>query len=242
MAKRTPLIIAHRGASGLVASENTVEAFEKAVEIGAPMVEFDVRRTRDKVLVCIHDAEIDGAPIDGLTFDELQSRSAKLGFEVPRLKHVLSAFKGRISFDVELKEQGYEDQVLDVISSELTPSQYIIKSFHDETVRVIKAMDEQVYTGLLLGVTAPAGMKTRLGEVLPEVRLARAGVDFVSPNHKLVKLGFIGRMHRLGYKVYVWTVDDIDMMTRLLKLGADGIITNRPDLGLSVVGSAGRDH
>jgi glycerophosphoryl diester phosphodiesterase len=237
MKKTSTIIIAHRGASGLVPSENTVEAFEKAVEVGAAMIEFDVRRTKDKTLVCIHDADIDGARVDGMTFDQLQSRATALGYEVPRLKDVLAAFKGRIAFDVELKERGYEAQVLDVLASEVTPSQFVIKSFHDETVKVLKEMDEQVYAGLLLGVAAPAGLKTRVKEVLPEIRLARVGADFVSPNHQLLRLGFVARMHRLGYKVYVWTVDDVALMKRLVEQGVDAIVTNRPDLGLSVVGA-----
>lgn len=236
MSASGPLIIAHRGASGLVPFDNTMEAFEKAIEVGAPMVEFDIRRTKDRTLVCYHDADIDGAPLSELSFDELQVRAKGLGFEVPRLRDMLRACRGRITFDVEIKDTGYEAQILDVLCSELYPKEFVVKSFHDKTVKEVKQLNEQVRTGLLVGIDKPDNaLRTRLREVLPEVRMAQTGADFVSPHYKLVRFGFVPRMHRLGYKVFVWTVDDPELMASLIRKGVDAIITNRPDIGLDLL-------
>ncbi len=233
-------IIAHRGASGLVPFENTMDAFEKAIEIGAPMMEFDVRRTRDGVLVCFHDAHVQQAPLASMTYEELLERTRALGFEAPRLRDVLEACRGRIAFDIEIKEGGYEDQIVGVICDTISPSDCIIKSFDDATVLRVKELNEHLCVGLLLGVDKPErALRTRLGEIYPELRLSACRADFVSPNHKLLKMGFVRRMHRLGYEVLVWTVDDPALMAALIRAGVDGLITNRPDLGLGQLRAAG---
>ena len=78
-------VIAHRGASGLVDVENTLEAFEKAVEIKADMVEFDVRKTKDNVLIVFHDKNFQDVPIGWLTYEEMEKRANAQGFHVPLL-------------------------------------------------------------------------------------------------------------------------------------------------------------
>lgn len=229
-------VIAHRGARGLVAHGNTMASFEKAVEVGAPMMEFDVRRTRDHQLVCFHDPDIGGRPLCELTLRELRDAAAKEDFEVPRLADVLEHFSGRILFDIEVKEVGYETQIMDLVSGLLQPSQYIIKSFEDVVVGRIKALEPACRAGLLLGLDNPKNVvKTRASELFPALRLARCMADFVSPNHKLVRLGFVKRMQALGQDVYVWTVNEPELMREMVARGVHALITDRPDLALKVV-------
>ncbi|MBH23695.1 MAG: glycerophosphodiester phosphodiesterase [Myxococcales bacterium] len=228
-----PLVIAHRGASGLVDSENSLEAFELAIELGADMVEFDVRKTRDGVLVCIHDAELSGHPIAQMDYGELRERTEATGAAAPTLEEVVRLCRGRIRLDVELKEYGDERQVLAILTRELSRADFVVKSFLDRTVKALKQADPRVTAGLLLGLEHPERVvATRASELFPGRRLRACSADFVSPNHQLLRLGFVPRMRRGGLPVFVWTVNDVRIMERVARLGADAIITDRPDLAL----------
>ena len=113
----TPAIIAHRGAVSF-AHENTLEAFEAAVQIGADAVEFDVRRTFDGVLVIHHDATLPGKRrlVANATYEELKLSGARRGYHIPTLEETLHHLCGRIALDIELKEAGFEREGLIVPS------------------------------------------------------------------------------------------------------------------------------
>ena len=234
-----PRIVAHRGARGLCDSENTVEAFEKAHEIGAEWIEFDVRRTGDGEFVCFHDEAHGGVPLADLTSPELLASTRAVGFDVPRVEAVLRRFRGRLKLDIEIKEGGYEAELVRLATRYLDPSQFVMKSFVDAAVAAVKRADPAVRAGLLLGVDGPRfDPRVRGREVFPESRLLRLKADFASPNDGLVMLGLVQRMHALGMEVWVWTVNDGKRMQELVDLGVDAIITDRPDIGLEVVGRA----
>ncbi len=114
--KTEKLIIAHRGAPGY-ARENTIESFKKALALGADMIEFDVRRTKDHALIVYHDERIQGHPIKDLVFEAIRRIAANQGFDIPTVEEVLKWSKGKIKLDVELKEEGYEREVAQLISS-----------------------------------------------------------------------------------------------------------------------------
>lgn len=124
------LVVAHRGASS-VAPENTLEAFAKAIELGADAVELDVRRDADGGLVVAHDP----LPAPG----------------APTLEQVVELCAGRIALDVELKEPGLEEDVLRVVSD----ADFVVTSFLPKVVAATKRLDPDVGTGLLLR-TLPA--------------------------------------------------------------------------------------
>ncbi len=226
-------IIAHRGASGLVEYDNSLESFRKAIEIGVDMIEFDVRRTKDGKLVAFHDSDIDGRKISSLTYSEIVKISESIGFKVPLVEDVIKLSKGKVGLDIELKEEGYEDILIKLVRGHLDHDEFVMKSFSDRAVKAIKRHDPKIRTGLLLGVENPENkLKTRLSELFPGRRLKRCGADFVSPNYRLLKLFFMRRMRERD--VYVWTVNDVDLMEKLMKKGVDGLITDRPDLACKV--------
>src|SRR5579871_3785320 len=108
------MVAAHRGFSATqdnTASENTIAAFTNAIDVGADMIEFDVRRTRDGELIAFHDAAVGGTPVSGLTREDI---AAAAGVRPPLLAEVLSTCAGRIRLDVELKEDGYVPDVMAV--------------------------------------------------------------------------------------------------------------------------------
>ncbi len=228
-------IIAHRGASGLVEFENTIESFRKAIEIGADMIEFDVRKTKDDRLIAFHDPSIGGRKISDLTYDEVLEFSKKIGYEVPLVEDVLRLCKGKIGLDIEFKEIGYEEEVIELVENYLDYDEFLMKSFNDETVRRINKYDPSIKTGLLLGVEEPENtIKTRFSELFPKKRLKKCRADFVSPNYRLLHLFFLKRMRKAGIDVYVWTVNDSEMIKKLLGKDVTGIITDRPDLALKL--------
>lgn len=227
-------IIAHRGASALVDHENTIEAFEKAIEIGTHMMEFDIRLTKDKVMVSYHDETIkEGIKISDLTHEELNKRTLALGFRVPTVEEIFKLGRGKILFDIELKESGYEEQVVTLTKKHLDYDMYLMKSFLDEVVIKIKSIDPNIRTGLLLGTSKPKPyLLTRYSEIFPWYRIRKIKPDFIGPYYKLLRFNYVKRMKRLKMPLYVWTVNEPHIMEDLLKMGVAGVITDYPDLGL----------
>lgn len=228
------MIVAHRGASGLVEHENTIDAFQKAIDVGADCIECDVRRTKDGVLIIFHDELINGVPVNELTHREILDIT---GYHVPTLEETLEFVKGKILIDIELKEGGYEEEAVALIQKHLKNDEFYIRSFLDKTVRKVKKIDKTITTALLLGLEHPKNvLLTRLSELFPFFRILKTKCDIVSPYYRLLKLGFVTRMRILGRRVSVWTVDDEPLMKVLLKKKkVDSLVTNYPDVALRIL-------
>ena len=230
MQTQRTLIAGHRGARGL-APENTIEAFEKAIELGADMVEFDVRRTADGTLVIHHDEDISGTLLQDLSCKQLLELK---DVRVPTLEEVLRLCAGRIAVDIELKETGCEEAVLKLVSEHANTDEVIITSFIDSVVARIKEIDSSVRTGLLVGPNLPNPLCAILFGPFPLRRCAKVGADVVVPHFSLLRFGFLQRARKRGYPVYVWTVNDEAKMERLIKAGVAAIITDFPDKALEI--------
>lgn len=226
-------IIAHRGASALAKRENTIESFLIAINLHADYVEFDIRMTKDHVLVVFHDSHINGKALSSITYSELSAEAAKDGYTVPFLEDVLKVCKGKIKLDIELKEAGYEKEVIKQVIKYYDYDEFMMKSFLDSAVFNIKKYDHNITTGLLVG-TKTAGLKRRLNEYFPLRRMWRCGADFISPHRQLATREFIKRMHLHKKKVYVWTVNKPENIYKFLKKHVDGIITDKPNVGLQI--------
>ena len=226
-------VIAHRGASGLVGQDNTIESFGKAIEIGADMVEFDVRQTKDKVLIVYHDKNFADTPIAWQTYSNIEKEAANRGFHVPLFREVLELCHGKIFMDIEVKEHGYEKKLVRELKKYADTSEYSVKSFVDKVPYAIKKIDPGIETGLLVG-GENAKLKKSLNSIFPARRLKACKADFVSPYYRCLRLGFIRRMKKAGYPVYVWTVNDRKMIKKLLSKNITAIITDRPDIALEL--------
>jgi len=229
------MVVAHRGASGLVEHENTIEAFQKAIDVGADCIECDVRKTADGILVIYHDKLINGVSVNSLNYHEIL---ALTGYHVPTLEETLLFVKGKILIDIELKEEGYEDEVVALIKKHLQNDEFYIRSFIDKSLIKIKKIDKTIITALLLGLEKPKNvLLTRLSELFPIFRILKTKCDYVSPYYRLLKLGYVTRMKLLGKPVSVWTVDDEVLMKKLLKKKkVASLVTNYPDVALRILG------
>lgn len=232
-----PLVIAHRGASALASHENTLEAFQIAIDIKADMAEFDIRKTKDNQLVVFHDRELDGTSVSELTYSQMNELAAKENYRIPLLEEVLKLCKGKIYLDVEIKETGFEDRVLDMLLKRFGYSydEFSIKSFEDKVPLRVKQLDERVRTGLLLG-KSKLTLAKRLSEYFPLKRLKDCRADFVSPEYHFLTWTFIRRMKLTGYDIYAWTINEAGLMKKMERKGIDAVITDYPDVALQVYG------
>jgi len=188
-------IVAHRGASGLVPHENTLEAFQKAIDVGADCIELDVRKTKDQQIIVIHDDHLLEAVVKETNYADLLAISNGLGYHLPLLSEALKLVKGKILVDIEIKEAGYEEEIVDLIHQYLSNDEFMIRSFEDQSVLAVKKYDPQIITALLLGKDKPKHVVlTRLSELFPGFRLRRCRADYVSPHYRLLRFGFIKRM------------------------------------------------
>lgn len=227
-------IFAHRGNGG-AAHENTLKAFEDAIILGVDGIELDVRQTKDGVLVIFHDAEIGDKKINKLSFAELNQAASAENFLVPTLEEVLKLLAGKLLVQVEIKEFGYEQAVVETALRLLPLDKFFITSFNYKAVKIIRTKFPQVQCGLLVGMgdfsIAHLVWMLKSLFLLP---LETRNVNLFLPHFLLWKFGvkyFISKKHQ----VIVWTVDRRE---HLIKLLADnrvsGIITNRPALALKL--------
>jgi glycerophosphoryl diester phosphodiesterase len=226
---RRPLVIAHRGASGH-RPENTLPAYELALEQGADMIEIDLHRTRDAAVVVSHDEDLAGlggkGEIAEASLAEVRSLDAGEGERVPTLDEVLDRFGRRIPFNLEIKRgtkaeyPGIEAAVLAALERRGLLERTLFSSFYDPVLQRLRALSPRVRTGLLISRRFPDRALER----------ARAlGAEALHPERRLATKELVEAAHGEGLAVHVYTVDDPAEMARLLALGVDGIFTNFPD-------------
>jgi glycerophosphoryl diester phosphodiesterase len=218
-------VVSHRGLSGQE-PENSLAAFRAAVARGVEAIEFDVRQTLNGVVVVAHDAEVAGLSIGQTGYEQLSAEAS----ELCTFAEALAAIPLRCRLDIEIKTPGIEEAVLRELGGARSSDEYVITSFYDQAIARTKALDPTVRVGLLLGQENPRHrLQTRLSELYPAARLRSCGADFVAPHWQLLRLGFLRRMRRLGYPVWVWAVNSTALLETLMhrpEVGA--VITDHP--------------
>jgi glycerophosphoryl diester phosphodiesterase len=233
-----PLVIAHRGASS-DAPENTPAAFEAAIALGVDAVELDVRRTSDGVLVVHHNASRRGVPVAMLTHAALVRRSRN---EPPTLDTVLDLCAGRVAVDVEIKEPGFEAEVIERASGRFSCEQLLYTSFEESVVSAVRRLDPDAHCGLLLGARRLRS-RTQRYEALPFDLAERCGADVLVVHQWLAPLrrrtrrvpstGLLAEARQRGFPMMVWTVNGPQRLRAYLADGrVAGIITDLPGVAL----------
>jgi len=222
------MIVAHRGARGLVKHENTIEAFEKAIEVGADCIEIDIRKTKDNKIIVFHDSSIKDQKIKDLKYSELLEIA---GYWIPTLEQTLEFVKDKILIDIEFKESGYVEEVIKIIHNYLNNDEFYIRSFNDDVIVDAKTYDENIICALLLGRDVKTRVvRTRLSELFPGSRIKKSGCDFIAPHYRLLKFCFMWRMKIRKQQVSVWTVNDEQIMRKVLfQKKVHAIVTDYPD-------------
>ena len=228
------LVIAHRGASAY-APENTLPAFELAARQGADMVELDVQRSADGVLVVFHDDTTerwDGQKRRVADCSSEALRALDIGGErVATLAEVCAfAREAGMRLNVELKGPGTGSDVARLLCDEQVEDLVLISSFSPAALAEIAEAAPHLPRAYLMG-TRSYQPSVRLRESWPFHALQEAGVAAWHPACQIPLLAqVIPRVRGAGYLVNVWTVNDVPTMRRLITLGVDGIITDTPDV------------
>ena len=196
------------------------------------MIELDVRRTGDGIYIVYHDPMLNGEMISQSSYAEIQKSSIEKGFRIPELHEVLELGNQELFLDIELKETGYETDVVEFILEYLKPQRFMISSFNDESIVKIKNNFPDVTTGLILGMDKPEKLiRIRLSEVFFHRRYRRTGADVLIPHYRLFNIWNFLFYFSLKNPVFIWTVNDVKrLMKYSKKKNITGIITNYPDL------------
>lgn len=193
------LIIGHRGAKGL-APENTVSSFKKAQDFGVGMIEVDLRKDGNRIVV---------------SHDRLSDYS-----KTTTLQEVLDSVT--TALNIELKETGIESQVLTAIKS--FSSDVLVSSKKPWVLKKIRALDENIRLGLIIG-SANFWLLPLIPWLDKKLKLYS-----VHPKYSLTSKVVVSFLKRLGKPVFVWTVNTEKQLERVSKLKVDGVFTDYPNL------------
>ncbi len=229
-----PLAFAHRGGAA-EAPENTWKAFAYAVSLGYHYVETDIRATLDGVAVALHDPTIDrvsGQPgaVDKMTWPQLQAVRLQDGREVPRLDEMLATWP-EVRWNIDVKRREAIAPVIDAIKHAGATDRVLVAAFSARrTTRVRAALGPQLATGAGRAAIARLVAAKAVPWLSMGTRASAAQVPVRRHGLLILDAGFISACHRAGVAVHVWTIDDRDEMERVLDLGVDGVMTDRPSL------------
>jgi glycerophosphoryl diester phosphodiesterase len=220
----TPLVIGHRGAMGYC-PENTLLSFQRAVDLGADWVELDVHRSRDGVLVVIHDETLERTTngtgwVADHTLAELQRLDAGQGQRIPTLDDVLDwARQHGVGVDIEVKNAPPE-AVIDAVRRAGLLDKVLISSFDHPLVQRTGRLEPRLPVGLLYAHRA-----------IDPVQMAHAaGASMLLPQWPYVVAEDVEAIHAAGLQVGTWATSDPAALAALVGMGVDAIATNHPDV------------
>ncbi len=205
------LKIGHRGAR-LQATENTLLSFKKAIASGVDMVELDVQKTKDDVLVVIHDPTIDRTTngsgyVKEMTYDELSSYKSAEGETIPTLDEVYALCIGKVQVLTEIKAMGCLALLTDLIDKHGNRNEIVVQSFlHGELVS-LREYDDAIRTAALFDELWVDGETIR--DYLKSIHANGANINFKKATKDIIE-----SMHGAGQFIYVWggSTEDVEGM------------------------------
>lgn len=236
------LVIAHRGSSGR-APENTLAAFEMALEQGSDMIECDVRLTKDEEVVVFHDRTLDRTtngkgPVEERTLEDLKRLDAGSWFSskfkgerIPTLSEVLRLLHSRAYLNIELKSESIrrrefaplQERVLQTLRDHYAQRRIFLGSFNHHLVRAIKERNPQLMTAVIYKAT-------RDFPFLPSRLVSRAKADAFVCGRWWLRRGLLKDVRNHQIPFFVYTVNNEHDVEKMLRLKIDGVITNFPDI------------
>lgn len=226
-----PLAFAHRGGAGDW-PENTMPAFEHAVGLGYRYLETDVHATADGVLLAFHDDRLDRVTdrtgeIAALPFSVVAEARVDGREPIPLLEDLLGAFPdARVNIDP--KHDDSVEPLIEVLERTAAVDRVCIGAFSDARLRTLRA---RLGPGLCTSMGPKEVARLRLDAISGRVHPTPTGCVQIPESFRGVTVtnaAVVRAAHRAGLQVHVWTVDDPAAMNRLLDLGVDGLMTDRP--------------
>jgi glycerophosphoryl diester phosphodiesterase len=247
-----PLPFAHRGGTGYARNaglENSMAAFQAAVDLGYRYLETDVHVTADGAVVAFHDASLTrttggSGRVAEVTYDELRRHLIGGRETIPLLEDLLRTWPD-VRVNIDVKARGAIDPVVRDIRHNGAAERVCLASFSERRIRrVRRLLGPRVATAYgPLGVAALRAVPVdRLRRHLLSAPVPCLQVPWRAGRLEVVTPAFVRRAHDLGKHVHVWTVDDADAMRTLLDRGVDGLMTDRLDTLRDVLVARGQWH
>jgi len=243
---KRPLVIAHRGASGL-APENTLASISKAIEIGVDRIEMDLRQTLDGEVVVLHDKTIirttnGWGSLRKIPLKKLKRYSAGSWFDpafssetVPTFREVLELVKGRATLLLEVKDgtpyhPGIEKRIIELVNEYAANEWCIVQSFNDRILNNFRKLPEfQTDMQKLFAAFIPVAPFYGGSKFSYKRLRTYAYAQEVNISRRYVNPRVIRKVHTMGKKVNVWTVNETSALEKFVDWGVDGIITDYPE-------------
>ena len=255
---RYPLVIAHADDSGTSPwPGDTLLFLESAAALGVDALEMNVNMTKDRQIVLLHDVTIDDTAngtglVSDMTLDEIKTLDAAYtwtqdggqtfpyrdqGLTIPTLEEVFQTFPD-FPMIVEIKQESpsMAQPLCDLIRQYGMGNKVIIPSFSDIAMREFRAVCPEVTTAASSGEVKQfvyLSFAFLSNPAVPaytamQVPIESSGITVITP-------GFVRNAHRRGLQIHAWTINDPDEMKRLIEMGVDGIMTDRPDILLDIL-------
>lgn len=233
---KTPLIIAHRGASA-IEPENTLRAFRTAYRMGADGIECDVMHTQDRRVIVSHDTNLKritgiDRDIDEMPYSEILAYDFGKGERAPLLEEVFDHFLKKFELvAVEIKpvlfSGGIESDVAALIKKFNCAKKIVVSSFFPLHIKRIKALVPEVRIGYLLAASQGFGLRNKLALqwAKPDTLHLDYGL-YNDPKHR--------RIFELPQPKWVWTINNENLLRFWLKQPVEAVITNCPDLAVKL--------
>jgi len=232
-----PVIVGHRGGAGL-APENTLAAFQNALELGIDGIEFDVQRTVDGEVIVFHDEVVDrltgeSGRVEHLTLEEIKRLDVGKGFDpkftgerIPTLQETFEFLRGtHLTLHIEFKDawlfEGIEQQVVDLIREFDYVDRAQVRAFYHPALHTVHQIDPEIAISELWYQHMPTEAETNF-------RTINAMADYYT-------VDVIAAIHARGQKATAWTVNDVDIAEGLIEMGIDGLTSDFPDRLMTLV-------
>jgi len=215
------LNIAHRGFTRSF-PDNTLEAFEAAVKLGADGIECDVHETADNRFVIFHDDDIEGKSIAELHLSEIQQVRLAGKYHIPTLEETLETCRGRLFLNIELKLVYSLDRFLETVRAVMKPEELLFSSFYGALINELADLAPEIRRGILTSFPVADPLKL-VSMVRAQVMLPRFGFATTALVDKM-------HSHRLG--LIVWDCNTLDNIRTAFAWKVDGIISDNPDIVL----------
>lgn len=238
------LIIGHRGAAGH-APENTIVSVKTAEELGANVIEIDLRQTKDGIPVAIHDPDVDRTTngcgnVSDFTFNEIQQLDAGSWFDekfkcvrIPSLQQVIDALNDTTILIIEFKGglgeyEQIEENTLKIIYENNFTGRVILKSFDPNQLNKVRKLNPGIPLLYVYALRIPwLNIIIDTGVTLGSVY--EFNTKYLQPHRLFLTESFVEEAHVKGVKVIAWGVNELSEIKTAIDAGVDGIETDYPD-------------
>lgn len=224
---KKPLNIGHRGAMGHE-TENTISSIKKALDLDVDMIEIDVFVIKSGEVVVFHDEVLDSltnvkGKIEDYTWEDLKKVVVKGNHKIPLLEEVITTINKKTPLNIELKGSKTAKPVFDILTT------YYEKGWTRADFNISSFLWEELENYRQLDVTISIGILTEENPIDAIAIAEKLKAQSINPWYKTLTSENIELIHKKGFKIYTYTVNEPDTIKQMIRLGVDGIFCNYPE-------------